>query len=111
MDRSYRRRLACLEANGLSMLRASPGPGGGRRDRPISRSRVEETAHSAVSVFRIREPALDEQARLTPATSALDVARLMGGTEPILVRADDSLHRLAELTTANLACRVMSVVD
>lgn len=54
---------------------------------------------------------MDERARLTPATSALDVARLMGGTEPILVRADDSLHRLAELTTANLACRVMSVVD
>ena len=54
---------------------------------------------------------MDERARITPATSALDVARLVGDTEPILVRGDDSLQRLAELATGNLACRVLSVVD
>jgi CBS-domain-containing membrane protein len=54
---------------------------------------------------------VDEQRPITPATSALDVARLVGGTEPILVAAGDSLQRLAELATGNLACRVLSVVD
>jgi CBS domain-containing protein len=54
---------------------------------------------------------MDEQGPITPATSALDVARLVGGTEPIVVDAGDSLHRLAELATQNLACRVLSVID
>ena len=52
-----------------------------------------------------------DQGPITRATTALDLARLVGGTEPILVRAGDSLHQLAELATQNLACRVLSVVD
>ena len=54
---------------------------------------------------------MDDRRPITPATSAFEVARLVGGTEPILVRADDSLHRLSELAIGNLACRVLSVVD
>jgi CBS-domain-containing membrane protein len=48
---------------------------------------------------------------ITPATPALEVARLVGGTEPILVQAGDSLHRLAELAVQNPACRTLCVID
>jgi CBS domain-containing protein len=54
---------------------------------------------------------VDESEPITPATPALEVARLLGGTEPILVHAGDSLHRLAELAVQNLACRVLCVID
>lgn len=54
---------------------------------------------------------MDESEPITPATPALEVARLLGGTEPILVHADDSLHVLAERAVQNLACRVLCVID
>lgn len=54
---------------------------------------------------------VDDSEQITPATPALEVARLLGGTEPILVHAGDSLHRLAELAVQNLACRVLCVID
>jgi CBS domain-containing protein len=48
---------------------------------------------------------------ISAATTAIDIARLVGGTDPIVVRAADSLHQLAERAVANPACRVLSVVD
>jgi CBS-domain-containing membrane protein len=54
---------------------------------------------------------VDDLGPISQATHAIDIARLAGGTEPIVVRADDSLHRLAELAVRNVACRVLSVVD
>jgi CBS domain-containing protein len=54
---------------------------------------------------------MDDQGPITPATPALDIARLVGGTEPITVGPGDSLHRLAERAIENLACRVISVID
>jgi len=48
---------------------------------------------------------------ITAAMAAIDIARLVGGTDPIVVRETDSLHRLAEQAVANPACRVLSVVD
>jgi CBS-domain-containing membrane protein len=54
---------------------------------------------------------VEDSVPITPATPALEVARLLGGTEPILVKAGDSMHRLAELAVQNLACRVLCVVD
>ena len=54
---------------------------------------------------------MEDSGPITPTTPALEVARLAGGTEPILVNAGDSLHRLAELAVQNLACRVLCVID
>jgi CBS domain-containing protein len=54
---------------------------------------------------------LNDSAPITPATPALEVARLVGGSEPILVQAADSMQRLAELAVQNLACRVLCVTD
>ncbi|HET7521387.1 MAG TPA: CBS domain-containing protein [Candidatus Limnocylindria bacterium] len=48
---------------------------------------------------------------ISSTTSALDIARLVGGTEAIVVRTDDPLHALAERAVANPSCRVLSVVD
>jgi CBS-domain-containing membrane protein len=48
---------------------------------------------------------------ISATTTAIDIARLVGGTDPIVVRAGDPLHQLAERAVANPACRVLSVVD
>jgi CBS domain-containing protein len=54
---------------------------------------------------------MNDQAPITPATSVLDVAKLVGGTEPVLVHGEDSLQRLAELAVQHSSCRVLCVVD
>ncbi|MGH2454670.1 MAG: CBS domain-containing protein [Candidatus Limnocylindria bacterium] len=48
---------------------------------------------------------------ITQATPVGEVDRLLRGTDPILVHADDSLQRLAELAVERPGCRVLSVVD
>lgn len=48
---------------------------------------------------------------ITQATPIGDVDHLLRDTEPILVHAGDSLHRLAELAIERPSCRVLSVVD
>jgi len=54
---------------------------------------------------------VNEPGPISGSTSAIDIARLVGGTDPIVVRATDSLHALAEQAVRNPACRVLSVVD
>ncbi|MEO6059356.1 MAG: CBS domain-containing protein [Candidatus Limnocylindria bacterium] len=49
--------------------------------------------------------------QITQGTSIGEVDRLLRGTDPILVRATDSLQRLAELAIETPGCRVVSVVD
>jgi CBS domain-containing protein len=48
---------------------------------------------------------------ITQRTPIAEVSSLLRGTDPVIVRADDSLHRLAELAVENPGCRVLSVVD
>jgi len=48
---------------------------------------------------------------ITQGTPIGEVDRLLRGTDPILVRATDSLQRLAELAIESPGCRVLSVVD
>lgn len=48
---------------------------------------------------------------ITQGTSIGEVDRLVRGTDPILVRATDSLQRLAELAIESPGCRVLSVVN
>ena len=54
---------------------------------------------------------MNEPGPISASTAAIDIARLVGGTDPIVVRATDSLHSLAEQAVQNPACRVLSVVD
>jgi CBS domain-containing protein len=48
---------------------------------------------------------------ITQRTPISEVGALLRGTDPVTVRPDDSLHRLAELAIDNTRCRVLSVVD
>jgi CBS domain-containing protein len=54
---------------------------------------------------------VEEQPTISPDMPAGQIARLVGGTEPIVVRANDSLRALAEKAVSNPRCRVLSVVD
>jgi CBS-domain-containing membrane protein len=54
---------------------------------------------------------VDDSEPITSTTPVLEVARLLGGTDPILVQPGDSLHQLAERAVQNLACRVLCVID
>lgn len=47
---------------------------------------------------------------ITQATPIREVDQLLRGTDAVVVRADDSLHRLAELAVEHTGCRVLSVV-
>lgn len=47
---------------------------------------------------------------ITQRTPIAEVGALLRGTDPVVVDADDSLHRLAELAVENTRCRVLSVV-
>ena len=48
---------------------------------------------------------------ITQSTPISEAHRLMARTDPVIVRATDSLHDLAELAVQNSQCRVLSVVD
>jgi CBS-domain-containing membrane protein len=73
---------------------------------------MEETAHVLRGlVFVPGGSAVSDPAPISSSTSAIDIARLVGGTDPIVVRASASLHALAEQAVRNPACRVLSVVD
>jgi CBS domain-containing protein len=48
---------------------------------------------------------------ITQTTPIGEVDTLLGGTDPIIVHRDDSLHRLAEYAVERPTCRVLSVVD
>ena len=48
---------------------------------------------------------------ITHATAVRDVARLLRGTEPVTVRAGDSLRAVAERSVAHPECGVLCVVD
>jgi CBS-domain-containing membrane protein len=48
---------------------------------------------------------------ITQATPIGEVDRLLRGTDAVIVRAGDSLQRLAELAIERPSCRVLSVVD
>ena len=48
---------------------------------------------------------------VTQTTPIGEVDTLLGGTDPIIVHRDDSLHRLAEYAVERPTCRVLSVVD
>lgn len=54
---------------------------------------------------------MEQQPPISTEMSAAEIARLMGGAEPIVVRARDSLRHLAEQAVRNPVCRVLSVVD
>lgn len=54
---------------------------------------------------------MEQQPTISAEMSAAEIARLVGGTEPIVVRAGDSLRELAARAVRNPACRVLSVVD
>jgi CBS domain-containing protein len=48
---------------------------------------------------------------ITQATPVGEVYQLLSGNEPVMVRATDSLHRLAELALERPETRVLAVVD
>jgi CBS domain-containing protein len=48
---------------------------------------------------------------ITQSTPIREVDTLLGGSEPIVVHREDSLHRLAERALEQPTCRVLSVVD
>jgi CBS domain-containing protein len=48
---------------------------------------------------------------ITQATPIREVDTLLGGSEPIVVGREDSLHRLAERALERPTCRVLCVVD
>lgn len=48
---------------------------------------------------------------ITQATPIGEIDHLLRGTDPIVVRADDSLQRLAELAVERTGCRVLAVVN
>jgi CBS domain-containing protein len=48
---------------------------------------------------------------ITQTTPIREVDRLLGGTDPVIVHRQDSLHRLAEHAVERPTCRVLSVVD
>jgi CBS domain-containing protein len=48
---------------------------------------------------------------ITQTTPIRDVDQILRGTDAVIVRAGDSLHRLAELAIERPNCRVLSVVD
>jgi CBS domain-containing protein len=48
---------------------------------------------------------------ITQTTPIAEVDALLGGTDPIIVHREDSLHRLAEYAVERPTCRVLSVVD
>ena len=48
---------------------------------------------------------------ITQATPIRDIDKLLRETDAVVVRADDSLHRLAELAVEHTDCRVLAVVD
>ena len=48
---------------------------------------------------------------ITQTTPIREIDELLRGTDAVVVRAEDSLHRLAELTVEHTSCRVLSVVD
>lgn len=48
---------------------------------------------------------------ITQATSVGEVYQLLSGSEPVVVRTTDSLHRLAELALERPETRVLAVVD
>jgi len=48
---------------------------------------------------------------ITQATPVGEVDELLRGSDPVIVRAEDSLHRLAELAVEQPSCRVLSVID
>jgi CBS-domain-containing membrane protein len=54
---------------------------------------------------------MSDREPISAKTAAIDLARLLGGTDAIVVRGDDSLQLLAERAVRNPACRVLSVVD
>jgi CBS domain-containing protein len=54
---------------------------------------------------------LNDPRPISAGTSAIDIARLVGGTEPIIVRSGDALQQLAGRAVRNPACRVLSVID
>jgi CBS-domain-containing membrane protein len=73
---------------------------------------MEETAQVLRGlVFVHGGLAVNEPGSISASMPAIDIARLVGGTEPIVVRSSDALHTLAELAVRNPACRVLSVVD
>jgi CBS domain-containing protein len=49
--------------------------------------------------------------QVTQATPIREVEGLLRGNEPVIVRAGDSLQRLAELAIEHPSCRVLSVID
>lgn len=48
---------------------------------------------------------------ITQTTPISEIDQLLRGTDAVVVRADDSLHRLAELAVEHTGCRVLSVID
>jgi CBS domain-containing protein len=48
---------------------------------------------------------------ITQATPVGEVDALLRGSDPVIVRIEDSLHRLAELAVEQPSCRVLAVVD
>jgi CBS domain-containing protein len=48
---------------------------------------------------------------VTQTTPIREVDALLGGTDPVIVHREDSLHRLAEQAVERPTCRVLSVVD
>jgi CBS domain-containing protein len=48
---------------------------------------------------------------ITQATPVGEVDALLRGSDPVIVRTGDSLHRLAEMAVKQPSCRVLAVVD
>lgn len=71
---------------------------------------MEEAAHRAASC-RVAGDVKPSPESITQATPIAEIDQLLRGTDPIIVRASDSLQRLAEMAVERTGCRVLAVVD
>src|SRR3990172_7989664 len=103
-----RQHLARAGSGGLHSVRTAQA-GRARDDAHIPIPKVETARRRVVSVVCAERTVSLTPEEITQGTPIGEGDRLLRGPDPILVRAPDSLQRLAELAIESPGCRVLSV--